>query len=648
MKLEKRKEAYMTFEQMQKNALVEWEYLIKSETPRIYVGTATCGNSAGALKVLDRFKAGLEQKNIAARVIEVGCIGGCCLEPLVFIARRGRPGICYGKVTPETASQLVTDYIVNDNPRPDLAAGVIGKGAIEGIPNLFDLPLFKHQVRIATRNCGIIDPANINHFIANGGYSGLSRALGMNPGEVIGEIGMSGLRGRGGAGFPTAVKWRYCRDAPGAEKYMICNAFEGDPGAYSVRMLLESDPHAVLEGMLIGAYAAGAACGYIYTGKGNSLAVERLRSAIKQIEDYGLSGNNILGSGFSCHVEVYGGPDGFVCGVETAMLNIMEGKKAMSHVRPPYPAVSGLRGKPTCINSAETLASASAVLQKGADWYAGFGTEKSKGTKLLTLTGKLLHPGVIEVPIGTTLRQIVGEIGGGVPDNRELKALLIGGPSGGCLPGGALDLPADYESLAAEGAIMGSGRITVLDIDTCMVDLAKKCLSFARAESCGKCVLCREGTTQLLAILTDITEGKGNSEDIGMLQELCQGMRSGSICGLGRTAPNPVLTILRHFREEFEAHIRKKRCPALVCKKYITYHISGGKCQGCGICLKNCPAGAIAGGERLIHVIDQDECTKCGACLQACPSDYGAVTKAGGVKPKTPEEPIPVGSWKKR
>lgn len=509
-------------------------------------------------------------------------------------------------------------------------------------------PVSAHEVRIAARNCGTIDPSNIDHYIARGGYHGLTKALTMTPEEVIREVGKSKLRGRGGEGFPTADKWRSCRDAQGVERYMICNAAEGDPDAHSVRMLLEGDPHAVLEGMVIGAYAVGAAKGYIYISADHVTAIERLKEALKQAENRKFVGNDILGSGFGFHAEVFEGPGDFVCGVETAMIRAMEGERPMPSIRPPYPAASGLGDNPTCINSAETLASVSAILEKGANWFAGFGTEKSKGAKLVTLTGKVAHPGVIEVAMGTTLRQIVHEIGGGITGSRELKAVLIGGPSGGFLPTGALDLPFDYEHLAEEGAVMGSGRITVADTDACIVDLAKNCLSFVKTESCGQCVMCREGISQLYLILKDITEGKGKTEDIDLLLELGEGIQTGAVCALGRTAPNPVLSMIRHFREELEAHIKRKRCPALVCRKYITYHILGEKCRGCRMCLEKCPAGAISGGEQMIHVIDQDECTRCGVCMEVCPSEHAAVIKAGGVKPRTPAEPIPVGTWRKR
>lgn len=560
----------MTFEQMQRNAIAECEDLEDSETPRIYIGTATCGRSSGALKVLDHLKAELDQRNIDARVIEVGCIGCCYLEPLVYIAKRGRPRLVYSNVTPEIASQLITDYIVNDNPRPDLAICSIGEGEIEEIPNLLELPMFKPQLRIGLRNCGYIDPENINHYIASSGYSGLVRALGMTTSEVIEEIGQSGLRGGGGAGFPTGTKWRFCQDAPGSEKYLICNAAEGDPAVYKDRLLLESDPHSVLEGMLIGAYAIRATRGYIYIPVEYTLAVDRLKTALKQMEDNELLGDNILGANFSFNIEVKEEARAFVCGEETALICSLEGKRAMPYPRPPFPTTSGLRGKPTNINNVETWANVSAILQKGAEWYAGYGTEQSKGTKILALAGKVKRPGLIEVPMGITLRQIVYDIGGGIPDGKDFKAVLIGGPTGGCLPESALDLAIDYEHLIEHGAIMGSGSMIVTDSDTCMIDLAKCCLSFTQAESCGKCVLCHEGTVQMLEFLTDITEGRGKPKDIDLLLELSEGIKLGSLCALGGTAPNPVQTTIRYFRDEYEAHVKRKQCPAKVCKGLIS------------------------------------------------------------------------------
>lgn len=556
----------MTFEQMQRNAIAECEALEEGETPRIYIGTTTCGRSSGALKVLDYLKVELNQRNIDAQVIEVGCIGCCHLEPLVYIAKRGRPRLAYSNVTPEIASQLVTDYIVNDNPRRDLAICSIGEGKVEDIPNLLELPMFKPQLRIALRNCGYIDPENINHYIANGGYSGLVRALGMTTEEVIEEISQSGLRGGGGGGFPTGNKWRLCHNAPGSEKYLICNAAEGDPAVYKDRLLLESDPNSVLEGMLIGAYAIGATCGYIYIPAEYALAVNRLKTTLKQMEDNGLSGDNILGSNFSLNIEVKEGAAAFVCGEETALISTLEGKRGMPYPRPPFPTTSGLRGKPTIVNNVETWANVSAILQKGAEWYAGYGNEQNKGTKILALAGKVKRPGIIEVPMGMTLRQIVYDIGGGIPGGKDFKAVLVGGPTGGCLPEDALDIPVDYEHLAEHGAIMGSGSVIVADSDTCMVDLAKQYVSFTQAESCGKCVLCREGTAQMLEFLTDITEGRGKPKDIDLLLELSNGIKFGSLCALGGTAPNLVQTSIRYFHDEYEAHIKRKQCPAKVCK----------------------------------------------------------------------------------
>lgn len=561
----------MSFEQVQQNAIAEFEALELSDKPRIYIGTATCGRSVGALQIHEHLYAELERRNIDARIVEVGCIGLCYLEPLVYIAKCGGPRICYGQVTPEIASQLVTDYILNDNPRPDLAICTIGNGHMDSIPTLADLPMFQQQVRIALRNCGYIDPGNINHYIANGGYSGLVKALNMTPAEVIEEISKSELRGRGGAGFHTGTKWRICHDAPGTEKYLICNAADGDPGGYISRSLLESDPHSVLEGMLIGAYAVGANHSYIYINAEHTLAIARIETALKQMKSNNLLNDAILDYHFSFQIEIMEGVDDSVCGEETAMIRSMEGNRGMSYPRPPFPAISGFKGKPTTINNVETWANVSAILQKGAEWYTSYGTEQSKGTKVFALAGEIKRTGLIEVPMSTTLHQIVYDIGGGIPDSSGVKAIQVGGPAGGCLPVNALNIPVDYEHVISAGAIMGSGSIAVTDGDTCMVNLAKHCLSFSQAESCGKCVMCREGTSQMLEILTDITEGKGKPDDIGLLLELGNGLKMGALCDLGRTAPNPVLTSIRHFREEYEAHIKGKRCPAKMCPKLVPF-----------------------------------------------------------------------------
>jgi NADH-quinone oxidoreductase subunit F len=633
----------MSFADIQKRAIAEWDALRHGPTPGILVGAGTCGRAAGAEAVLAEIDKELKQRNIDAIVMQVGCVGLCYAEPLVDIIKPGRPRICYGNVTPEIVAQLIEDYLVKGNPRSDLALGTIGHGVVDGIPNLFELPMLKSQVRIVLHNCGFIDPTNINHYIACGGYSGLVKALDMKPEQIIEEIKRSGLRGRGGAGFPTGRKWEFCRQSPGKEKYIICNADEGDPGAFMNRSLLEGDPHSVLEGMLIGARAMGARGGYIYCRAEYPLALERLRIALKKLEEYRLIGDNILDSDFCFHLKIKEGAGAFVCGEETALMASIEGKRGMPRSRPPFPAVSGLWGKPTNINNVETWASVAIIIQKGADWYANYGTEGSKGTKTFSLAGKVERTGLIEVPFGMTMRQIICEIGGGILDGKRFKAVQTGGPSGGCLPSDFLDTPIDYDSLISAGSIMGSGGIVVMDEDTCMVDVARFFLSFVQLESCGKCIPCRWGTKQMLDILEDITNGRGKPDDIESLQELAQSVKDSSLCGLGQTAPNPVLTSIRYFRDEYRAHIEEKRCPALLCNALISYYIDPEKCQGCMICLRACPAGAIKGGKRVVHVIDQDKCTKCGTCMNVCPPRFSAVIKTSGEKPEIPEEPVPIG-----
>ncbi|MEJ2046646.1 MAG: NADH-quinone oxidoreductase subunit NuoF [Dehalococcoidia bacterium] len=632
----------MDFEAIRTKAISEWESLGKSTSPVIFIGTATCGRAAGADTVLEAINAALERHKIKAHITQVGCLGLCYAEPLVDIIKPGRPRIHYGNLTPELAAQLVEEYLVNDNPHPDLALGTTGNGRLPDIPDLYELPVLKPQVRIALRNCGLIDPENINHYIARGGYRGLTRALEMTPEAVISEIQESGLRGRGGAGFPTGMKWGFCRKAQGEPKYIICNADEGDPGAFMDRSLLEGDPHAVLEGILIGAYAIGANEGYIYIRAEYPLAIERLQLALRQMAEYGLLGDNILGSGFSFHLKIKEGAGAFVCGEETAMIASIEGKRGMPRSRPPFPANSGLWGKPTNINNVETWANVSAILEKGAEWYAGYGTEKSKGTKTFALAGKINRTGLIEVPMGITLKEIIYGIGGGIPNGKRFRAVQTGGPSGGCLPESLLNLPVDYDSLTQAGSIMGSGGMIVLDEDNCIVDTARYFLTFTQTESCGKCVPCRLGTKQMLNILEDITGGKGKPEDIDLLTELSKSVKAGSLCALGGTAPNPVLTTLRYFRDEYEEHIVQKKCRALVCTALTSYYILPDKCQGCLICLRNCPVEAISGDKRMVHVIDQSKCISCGACLEVCPPKFSAVVKVSGEEIETPPEPIPV------
>jgi len=636
----------MMFDKIRKQAIAEWATLQQSQQPRILLGTATCGRAAGAMSTLETMNRELARHNINAIVTQVGCIGLCYIEPLVDIVKPNRPRICYSSVTPKIIPQLIEDYLVKDNPRPDLALGTIGDGTIEGIPRLFDLPMLKPQVRIVLRNCGHINPEDIKQYIANDGYTGFIKAINMGPERVLGEIKKSELRGRGGAGFPTGQKWEFCRRSPGKEKYIICNADEGDPGAFMNRALLEGDPHSVLEGMLIGAYTIGATHGYIYCRAEYPLAIERLSIALNRMREYGLLGDNILDSNFSFDMEIKEGAGAFICGEETALMASIEGKRGMPRPRPPFPAVSGLWGKPTNINNAETWANVALILQKGSEWYDGFGSQTSKGTKTFALVGKIERTGLIEVPLGIRLRDIIYEIGGGIADGKQYKAVQTGGPSGGCLPASLLDSPVDYDSLVKAGSMMGSGGMVVADEDTCMVDFARFFLSFSQAESCGKCVPCRIGTHQMFAILERITRGEGKLRDIEQLEQLSQLVKTTSLCGLGQTAPNPVLTTLRYFRDEYEAHINKKKCPSLVCTRLINYYILPGKCAGCMLCLRDCPAKAIVGGRRLVHIISQEKCTKCGACLDVCPERFGAVVKVSGEKVIVPGKPIPVAASK--
>ncbi len=632
----------MNFEEIKNQAIVQWKAMQQSKKTRILIGMGTCGRAAGAEDILDALNRELAQQHIQADILPVGCIGLCYAEPLIEVIKPGMPSVFYGNLTTELIPEIIKDYLVNGNPRSDLALGIRGEGMLEGIANLFDLPVLKPQVRISLRNCGNIDPENINHYIANGGYEGLAKALRMDPQEVIDEMKKSGLRGRGGAGFPTGAKWQFCHDAPGDVKYIICNADEGDPGAFMDRALLESDPHAVLEGMLIGAYGIGASEGFIYIRAEYPLAIQRLRTAIRQMEEYGLIDDDIMGSGFRFHIKIKEGAGAFVCGEETALMASIEGSRGMPRSRPPFPAQSGLWGKPTSINNVETWGNVSAILAKGAEWYAGYGTEKSKGTKNFSLAGKIVRTGLIEVPMGITLREIVYDIGGGIPEGKRLKAVQTGGPSGGFIPERLIDLPVDYESLAQAGSIMGSGGMIVIDEDTCMVDITKFFLTFTQSESCGKCIPCRWGTKQMLDILEDIANGRGRPGDIELLQELAESVKDGSLCGLGQTAPNPVLTSIRYFRDEYEEHIVEKRCAALHCKALISYYILPDKCEGCMICARNCPVQAIEGGKRMVHVIDRDKCTKCGTCLSLCPPKFDAIAKVSGEPVGVPEKPVPV------
>ncbi len=543
----------------------EWQSITDPSIPQIFIGMATCGEAAGALSVYKSIESALIKNRIQARIHKTGCLGMCYCEPMVDIIKPGQPRITYKNLAPDTAAELVKDYLLNNNCRPDLALAVWGS-EIDGIADLFEIDFMKHQQRTVLKNIGMINPEDISQYIALGGYKGFEKALCIPKGDIIDEVEKSGLRGLGGAGFPTGFKWKECRKAESFPKYLICNADEGDPGAYMDRSLLESDPHSVLEGMLIAAYAIGCSRGYIYIRDEYPLAIKRVRTAIEQMRQYRLLGENILDSGFSFDIEIREGAGAFVCGEESALLASIEGNRGMPRHRPPFPAQSGLWGKPTDINNVKTFANIPAIITNGAQWFAERGTDSSKGTAIFALTGKVSNRGLIEVPMGITLRKIIYDIGGGIPNGKTFKAVQTGGPSGGCLPAELLDLPVAFDSLAAAGSIMGSGGMVVLDEDTCMVDVARFFLDFARQESCGQCIPCRLGTKQMFEILDDIAKGKGKQTDIDMLLEISDSVAETSLCGLGRTAPNPVLTTLRYFRDEYEAHINHKRCPAKVCQ----------------------------------------------------------------------------------
>ena len=578
--------------------------------------------SSGADKVEEALKESLKEHNLEdkVRIIMSGCHGFCEKGPIFIVFPED---VFYCGVQAEDVPEIVEEYLVKGN----LVERLLYKDPVTGeqVINHDKIMFYSKQKRLALRNCGVIDPENIDEYIIRGGYRGLKRALQMKPEEVVDEIKASGLRGRGGAGFPAGMKWKFGLNSPGDKKYIVCNADEGDPGAFMDRSTLEGDPHAVLEGMLVAGQAIGADEGYIYVRSEYPLAIKRLGTAIKQAEEYGMLGKNILDSGFNFKVKIKEGAGAFVCGEETALLASIEGKRGVPRHRPPFPAVKGLWDKPTVINNVETLANVPLIMRRGAEEFASVGTEGSKGTKVFALTGKVNNTGLVEVPMGISIREVVFDIGGGIRFGKKFKAAQIGGPSGGCIPEEHLDLPIDFDSLTAAGAMMGSGGLVVVDEDTCMVDMARYFLSFTKKESCGQCIPCRLGTDQMYDILEAITEGKAESGDLALLEELASAVKKGSMCGLGQTAPNPVLTTLRYFRDEYEAHVIEKRCPALVCKALLEYLIDEEKCIGCQRCIKACPVDAITGEKKQPHEIDQELCTQCGACFDACPKKVGAV-----------------------
>ena len=555
-----------------------------------------------------------------------GCHGFCERGPIVVIQP---DGIFYQRVKQQDIADIVRKTLLQKEIIPRLLY-VDPKTGKEIIKEK-DVPFYQKQKRTIFANNGFIDPTEIKDYIALDGYKALTKALfELTADEVVEEIKASGLRGRGGGGFSTGVKWDICRNAKSELKYVICNADEGDPGAYMDRSILEGNPHSIIEGMVIGAYAIGASQGYIYVRMEYPLAVKNITLALEQARQLGLLGDSILGSEFSFDIKIFKGAGAFVSGEETSLMASIEGRRAFPQQRPPFPAQSGLWGKPTNINNVETWANIPHIIDKGADWFSSIGTPKSKGTKIFSLVGKINNTGLVEVPMGMTLREIIEDIGGGIRDGKKFKAVQTGGPSGGCISAEKLDLPIDFESLVKAGSIMGSGGMIVMDETTCMVDIARYFLNFTQEESCGKCAPCRIGTRQMVEILTRITQGKGEAGDINKLEELAQTVKSGSLCGLGQTAPNPVLTTLRVFREEYEAHIRDKACPALACKDLIVYYIDPKKCVGCMLCLKTCPVDAISGSRKEVHVIDQNLCIKCGACHDVCPAKIRAVSKLTG------------------
>ncbi|OPX99455.1 MAG: NADP-reducing hydrogenase subunit HndC [Syntrophorhabdus sp. PtaB.Bin047] len=594
----------------------KWDKLKDNREPIVYIGAASCGRAAGALELKEAAKAFLDDNKKSARVIEVGCIGPCYLEPLVDIKMPGQPRVSYNNVNAKTLQMILKSHFVNGEPHKKLALGHFGTDDLDGIPRFWDLPMLKPQVRIVLRNCGLIDPEEIDQYLAVDGYQGFMKALKSTAEDVIATVRQAGLRGRGGAGFPTFRKWTVCRESPGEQKYLICNADEGDPGAFMNRSLIESDPHAVLEGMLIAGYAIGASKGIVYIRAEYPLAIERLKRAIGQMREYGLLGKNILGSDFSFEIKIKEGAGAFVCGEETALIGSIEGKRGMPRSRPPFPAIAGLFGAPTIINNVETLGTLPNILRNGPEWYTRFGKEGNRGTKTFSLVGKIRRPGLIEVQLGTTLREIIFDIGGGV--QKPFKAIQTGGPSGGCLSEEFLDLTVDYESLASAGSIMGSGGLIVMDEDTCIVDLAKYFLDFTQKESCGKCVPCRVGTKHILEILQKITNGEGTPDDLLALRTLGDTIKKGALCGLGQTAPNPVLTTLRYFRNEYLEHIKDHRCRATVCKPLIEYRVIKEKCTGCQSCVRVCPTGAITGPRSEPHNLDATKCIKCRSCYEVC------------------------------
>lgn len=586
-----------------------------SEGSRVVVGMATCGISAGAKPVLAKLIEETAAKGLDVKVVPTGCIGMCIYEPIVEVFEAGKDKVTYIHMDPERVSKVVSEHLEKGKPVVEYTLGEETGGKLK---SLDDLDFYKKQKRVVLSNCGLVNPEDINDYLAIDGYQALAKALTkMSPKEVIDLMKDSGLRGRGGAGFSTGMKWSFAAANEADQKYIVCNADEGDPGAFMDRSILEGDPHSILEAMAIGGYAIGATKGFIYVRAEYPVAVNRLEIAIAQAKERGLLGKNILGSGFDFDIEIRLGAGAFVCGEETALIASIEGKRGMSRNKPPFPANKGLWGKPTIINNVETLANVPKIILNGPEWFKSMGTPKSPGTKVFALGGKINNTGLVEIPMGITLREVIYDIGGDCLDGKQFKAVQTGGPSGGCITKADLDAPIDFDNLVAIGSMMGSGGMIVMDEDNCMVDIARFFLDFTVDESCGKCTPCREGTKRMLEILEKITAGEGTIEDLAKLEDLAENIKNTSLCALGQTAPNPVLSTMKHFKDEYEAHVIDKKCPASVCKALLNYFITDA-CTGCTRCVRVCPTKAISGKVKELHVIDQDNCTKCGACMEAC------------------------------
>ena len=616
------------FDTIRHEADVRRKAFEEAPLPRIHIGMSTCGIASGALATKEAFEQALARYEIEARIRTVGCIGHCYAEPYVIIdhPQSGFPPIFYAEVSPGKAQMLTNLFLAEGDPRFEHVLGATEENDM--IPWVMEFARFNQEKRVVMEKCGRIDPEDIYDYIAEGGYATIVDILQRPPEEVIRQIKDAGLRGRGGAGFPTGAKWELAAGDPRNTKLVICNADEGDPGAYMDRTILESNPHQVLEGIIACAYAVGARQAIVYIRAEYPLAVNIVTHAIRQAQALGLLGNNILGSSFGLEVEVFQGSGAFVCGEETALIRSIEGFRGMPIQRPPYPVKRGLWGNPTVINNVKTLASVTPILKNGADWYKQIGTANCSGTAIFSVVGDVTHPGLIEIPMGVTLRTLIFDICGGIPQQKRFKAVQIGGPSGGCLPESFLDTPIDFDSLTAAGAMMGSGGMVVMNEDTCTVDISRYFLDFTQKESCGKCTFCRIGTTHLLKILERITEGQGREEDLEALARLGEDIKAGSLCGLGKTAPNPVLTTLRYFKDDYTSHVKEKRCPGMVCRPLIAFYIDLEKCaRGCDACVGCCPVEAVFTTSTRKKGIDQSLCVKCGECVVACPPEYDAVRR---------------------